>query len=109
MVQEHEILAQARESLDSSPADTLSRVAEHQQHFPDGALTSERELLRILALARLGRMPEARAARDAFLARWPTSAYRSGNQPRGRPMKKLCAGRQKTGWARGIQPSVEVV
>jgi hypothetical protein len=77
VVQEHEILAQARRSLDSNPDDTLARVADHERHFPDGALTSERELLRILALARLGRVPEARAARDAFLMRWPTSAYRN--------------------------------
>ncbi len=77
VVQEHEVLAQARRSLDSNPSDTLARVEEHQRHFPDGTLTSERELLRILALTRLGRMPEARTARDAFLARWPTSAYRN--------------------------------
>ena len=76
VLQEHEILAQARRSLDVSPADTLARVAEHERSFPDGALASERELLRVMALARLGRLSEARAARDAFLARWPTSAYR---------------------------------
>jgi hypothetical protein len=52
-------------------------VADHQRRFPDGPLSSERELLRILALTRLGRTSEARAARDAFLTRWPTSAYRN--------------------------------
>ena len=77
IVQEHEILAQARRSLDSDPASTLARVAEHQSRFPNGTLASEREFLRIVALERLGRTSEARAARDAFVARWPTSAYRS--------------------------------
>jgi hypothetical protein len=37
----------------------------------------ERELLRIKALVKLGRMAEARAARHRFDAAWPLSVYRS--------------------------------
>lgn len=77
IVREHEILARARRSLDSNPSGTLEAVAEHQRRFPNGTLSSEREFLRVVALARLGRTSEARAARDAFVARWPSSAYRN--------------------------------
>jgi outer membrane protein assembly factor BamD (BamD/ComL family) len=75
-VQEHEILAEARRSLDTNPRDTLTRVADHERRFPSGDLSSDRELLRIRALMRLGRLSEARDARDRFLTRWPASAYR---------------------------------
>jgi hypothetical protein len=77
VVEEHALLREARQSLDSNPSETLARVAEHQKRFPRGVLGVEREFLRIAALARLGRTGEARAARDAFVARFPKSAYRS--------------------------------
>lgn len=76
VVEEHALLAQARRELDSNPTKTLTLVQEHERRFPDGILSSEREFLRISALARLGRTAEARAARDRFVATWPQSAYR---------------------------------
>jgi hypothetical protein len=77
VVEEHDLLARARRALDSNPAATLARVQEHQGRFPHGILASEREFLRVSALVRLGRIPEAREARDRFVAAWPTSAYRT--------------------------------
>jgi hypothetical protein len=77
LLEEHALLAQARRALDSSPSETLARVAEHQKRFPGGTLVVEREFLRISALARLGRAAQARAARDVFVAQWPRSAYRA--------------------------------
>jgi hypothetical protein len=77
MVEEHDLLARARRALDANPAETLALVQEHQRRFPRGILASEREFLRISALVRLGRISEARDARDRFVAGWPTSAYRA--------------------------------
>lgn len=76
VVEEHALLARARRALDSDPAEALARVDEHARRFPGGELASEREFLRVAALSRLGRAGDARAARDAFVARWPSSAYR---------------------------------
>jgi hypothetical protein len=76
MVVEHALLAEARQSLASNPSRTLDLVAEHERRFPSGSLVSEREFLRVSALARLGRVEEARAARERFVATWPTSPYR---------------------------------
>jgi hypothetical protein len=75
VVEEHALLAEARRSLGSSPAQTLSLVQQHQRRFPRGMLSTEREFLRISALSRLGRTGEARAAADRFLAAHRGSPY----------------------------------
>lgn len=58
----------------------LSLVAEHRRRFPRGRLTEEREALRVRALSKAGRAPEAERAAKAFAERFPRSVLlpRSG-------------------------------
>ncbi len=53
--------------------DVLVLIAEHRRRFPNGQLAEEAELLRVRSLAGLGRAKEARAAAEAFGARFPHS------------------------------------
>jgi hypothetical protein len=76
-IDEDALLADARRSLDATPARTLTLVAEHERDFPTSSLASDREFLRIGALVRLGRNPEANDAGRRFVARWPDSVYRA--------------------------------
>lgn len=52
----------------------LQRIAEHRQAFPSGALSEEREALRIKALVGLGKSGEARQAAGDFQKKFPNSA-----------------------------------
>lgn len=52
----------------------LARIAEHQRAFPSGALSEEREALRIKALVGLGKAGEARQAAGDFQKKFPNSA-----------------------------------
>jgi TolA-binding protein len=54
-------------------AAALDAIAAHERRYPDGQLTEEREALRILALAGLRRMDDARGAAAAFRKRFPDS------------------------------------
>jgi hypothetical protein len=54
------LLEQARREMRAAPAVALAVAAEHAQRFPRGQLTSERTLIQIEALHRLGRDAEAR-------------------------------------------------
>lgn len=58
----------------SSFANTLALVDEHQRRFPSGHLAEEREALRVKALLGLERREEARRATAAFRVRFPNSA-----------------------------------
>jgi len=58
----------------SSFADALALVDEHQRRFPMGHLAEEREALRVKALLGLDRREEARRAVAAFRVRFPNSA-----------------------------------
>jgi hypothetical protein len=53
------LLEQARREMRGAPAVALSIAAEHAQRFPRGQLASERALIQIEALHRLGRDAEA--------------------------------------------------
>ena len=55
------LLEQARREMRSAPSLALSRAAEHAKRFPRGQLASERTLIQIEALHRLGRDAEARS------------------------------------------------
>ena len=55
------------------PATALAFLDLHARLYPDGVLAEERDAERALALAELGRMPEARAAAAAFLGKYPKS------------------------------------
>jgi hypothetical protein len=52
----------------------LARIAEHRKAFPSGALSEEREALRIKALVGLGKAGEARQAAGDFKKKFPNSA-----------------------------------
>ena len=58
----------------SSFANALALVDEHQRRFPSGHLAEEREALRVKALLGLDRREEARRAAATFSGRFPNSA-----------------------------------
>jgi hypothetical protein len=70
-------LDRARATLVRDPAAALRELDQHAAHFPDAALSAERELIAVDALQRLGRHDDARARADALLLRHPSSLYRS--------------------------------
>lgn len=72
---EIEILKEAQAALGQSPARALTLAAEHERSHPRGMLGQERDMLRIQALAALGKESDARARAEAFRARYPKSAY----------------------------------
>jgi len=55
------------------PACALSLLDAHARYYPEGVLAEEREAERALALADLGRLPDARLAAAAFLRKHPAS------------------------------------
>jgi hypothetical protein len=61
------LLERARREMRSAPSLGLAIAAEHAQRFPRGQLASERTLIQIEALHRLGRDSEARALSRALL------------------------------------------
>ncbi len=56
-----------------NPAAALRTVARHQERYPSGQLAEPREIVRVRALAALGRMQEAREALRSMEARFPQS------------------------------------
>lgn len=72
---EVEILKEAQAALGSNPARALTLASEHERDHPQGALTQEREMVRILALHGLGREAQARLRAAAFRERYPKSAH----------------------------------
>jgi len=62
------LLEQARGQMRAAPAAALSIAAEHAQRFPRGQLASERALIQIEALHRLGRDTQARSLAGGLLA-----------------------------------------
>lgn len=62
------LLERARREMRSAPAAALTLASEHASRFPQGQLASERTLIQIDALHRLGRDAEARALAHALLA-----------------------------------------
>jgi hypothetical protein len=75
---ERELLESARRVMSTDPAAALDQILSHARTFPSGQLTEERESLRILALARLGRTAEAHTRLERFRARWPSSLFLPG-------------------------------
>jgi hypothetical protein len=69
------LLLQATRARASDPARSLALALDHRTRFPQSAASEDREALIVLDLAALGRAPEARAAADAFRARWPRSPH----------------------------------
>ena len=73
--QDAALLQEARGLVASNPARALTLTRDHELHFPNSALTEERQALRIEALAHLGRHAEAARALSAFDRRFPRSIY----------------------------------
>jgi|GEM_PF-4032078 len=73
--QDASLLQEARGSVASNPARALTLTRDHELHFPNSALTEERQALRIEALARLGRHAEAARELVIFDQRFPRSIY----------------------------------
>jgi hypothetical protein len=69
------LLEQARGEMRSAPATALRLATEHGQRFPRGQLGSERTLIQIEALHRLGRDGEARSLARGMLAGGSTGLY----------------------------------
>ena len=69
------LLLRARQNLASDPSSALALTEQDAQRFPAGPLAPEREVLAVEALARLHRLPEARARLVAFRARYPQSPH----------------------------------
>ena len=66
-----------RAMREHDPSQRLELARSHRALYPNSAAAQEREAMIVIALAELDQSAEARAAADAFFARWPTSAHRS--------------------------------
>jgi hypothetical protein len=69
LAQESALITRARDEVKSDPETALKTIAEHQQKFPKGELAQDAELVRVEALLRLGRRPEAEALARKLTAR----------------------------------------
>ncbi|MBN9159695.1 MAG: hypothetical protein BGO98_27295 [Myxococcales bacterium 68-20] len=72
---EFALVRRAQDALASDPSRSLALVQEHARAFPAGELVQEREVVAVEALARLNRMPEAKARADALRALYPRTPY----------------------------------
>lgn len=75
---EQALLEAARRALAAGdPRGALAAVSTHERRYAAGGLAEERDVLRIQAHARAGRMDEARAYAERFRARYPRSLLRA--------------------------------
>jgi hypothetical protein len=72
---EPQLIERARKALASDPRRALGLTQEHQRRFPAGALSLEREVIVIEALARSGQSAEARRRALAFETKYPKSIH----------------------------------
>jgi hypothetical protein len=68
-------VATAQRLLDSDPAQALALVRASEARAPSGYLREERRYIGVIALHKLGRSDEARAAAGRFLAEYPDGPY----------------------------------
>lgn len=73
---ELELVRKARVSLAGNPERALEVVAQHEAGFRNGTFVEEREAIAVEALLKAGREAAARRRGEAFLKRFPGSAYR---------------------------------
>ena len=72
-----DLLAKAWQALArKDTAATLKILDDDRRLHPDGALSEEREAMRVQALLAADRKPDARTHAEQFLARWPKSVHR---------------------------------
>ena len=72
---EPQLIERARKALAVEPRRALALAQEHQRRFPVGALSVEREVIVIEALARSGQTSEARRRALSFESRYPKSIH----------------------------------
>jgi hypothetical protein len=72
---EPQLIERARKALAAEPRRALALAQEHQRRFPAGALSLEREVIVIEALARSGQSGDARRRALAFEAKYPKSIH----------------------------------
>jgi outer membrane protein assembly factor BamD (BamD/ComL family) len=73
---ERQLLDEARDALvKGDPERALDRVETHRRRFLNPLLAEERDAMEIEALARAGRLAEARARADQFQKRSPDSLF----------------------------------
>ncbi len=72
---EPQLIERARKALATEPRRALLLAQEHQRRFPVGALSLEREVIVIEALARSGQTSEARRRALSFESRYPKSIH----------------------------------
>jgi hypothetical protein len=72
---ELDLVGGAGRVLKSDPARALALASQHQKLYPAGALSEEREVIAIEALAHLGSLPAARARAEHFMVSFPRSAH----------------------------------
>jgi len=72
---EASLLGQAQRALKSDPARALAITREHKRLYPAGALSQEREVIAIEALARLNRKGSAQEKANQFSQKYPESAH----------------------------------
>jgi len=93
---ELDLVKEAGQVLKSDPARALQLTMDHARLYPSGALSEEREVIAIEALARLGRLSAARARAERFLVGYPRSAHLSRVQQASGLDAKTDAGDQNT-------------
>ena len=74
---ELDLVKHAGQALKSNPAQALQLTMDHARLYPNGALSEEREVIAIEALARLGRASASRSRAEHFMVAYPRSAHLS--------------------------------
>jgi hypothetical protein len=72
---EPQLIERARKALASEPRRALLLTQEHQRRFPAGALSVERDVIALEALAHSGQTAEAQRRALAFQAKYPKSIH----------------------------------
>ena len=73
---ERGVIAEARAALSAgNTGGALIALEAHRSSFTRGELAAEREALTVMALARAGRLDEAKAKAKAFSSAWPRSLF----------------------------------
>ena len=72
---EARLLSKARRALEADPAQALKLAERHQQRFPHGVLSEEREAIAIKALRQTGNEASAARRQARFLTKYPQSPH----------------------------------
>jgi hypothetical protein len=75
VLREAKLVARARSNLARDPAQALASTEEAEREFPRGQLVEERRAIAIRALVALGRLDEAKARAESFLAEHGRGAH----------------------------------